>query len=235
MAKLTGIGARLYAQNYDISGDIGAIDSISMSRAQLDVTGLDKDFFERLPGIGDASINFSGYFNNVNAHALLSGMGTGAKVVTATFGTAISSPTASISASQESYNTTRGPDGALTIQSAFTSYAGYGVEWGHLLTAGGTVSATGTATSTDDNTAASANGASAYLHVLSVTAGTVTVTIQDSADNAAFTAVSGLAFTATAAGTAERVATAAGAAIARYTRYNVAGGTAVIAVALHRG
>ena len=49
--------------------------------------------------------------------------------------------------------------------------------------------------------------------------------------------VYGLPFviTAASAGTAERVATAAGAAIARYTRYNVAGGTAVIAVAIHRG
>jgi hypothetical protein len=67
-----------------------------------------------------------------------------------------------------------------------------------------------------------------------VTAGTVTVTVQDSADNANFTAVPGLAFTAAAAGTAERVASS-GTAIERYTRYNVAGGTAVIAVTLHRG
>jgi hypothetical protein len=235
MAKQTGIGARLYAQNYDLSGDVGAVDSIAMSRAQLDVTGIDKEFYERLPGIGDASLSFTGFFNRTNAHAALSPMGTGAKVVSVAFSTAIGAPTASISASQETYNTTRGPDGSLTVQSAFQSFAGYGVEWGALLTAGGTVSATGTATSTVDNTAASTAGAAAYLHVFSVTAGTVTVTVQASADNAAFTAVSGLAFTATAAGTAERVATASGAAIARYTRYNVAGGTAVIAATLHRG
>ena len=237
MAKQTGIGARLYVQSLDISGDTGAIDSIAQSRTMLDVTGLDKDFFERLPGLGDGAVAFTSFFNTAGAHPTLAAMGTAQKIVTASLGSAtpaVGDSAASLGASQESYNTTRGADGSLVSQSQFQSFAGYGIEWGNMLTAG-TVSATGTASTTWDNTAASAGGASAYLHVFSVTAGTVTVTVQDSADNAAFTAVSGLAFTATSAGTAERAATAAGAAIARYTRYNVAGGTAVIALNLHRG
>lgn len=229
MAKQTGIGARLYVHKYDISGDTGAIDTIAESRAQLDYTGIDKDFFERLPGIGDAHIEFSGFFNRTNSHTQLSAMGTGAQIVTAAFAASVGATSASISGAQETYNVTRGPDGMLATKASFTSYAGYGVQWGNLLTAG-TVSATGTG-SAYDGTASSANGGAAYLHIFSVTAGTATVVVQDSADGATGWATIAT-FTAASVGTAERQSI--GGTIRQYTRYNISGGTAVIAVSLHR-
>lgn len=233
MPKQTGIDAHLYYMQYDLSGDTGSVDSIAMSRAMLDYTGIDKSYFERLPGLGDGSIAFTGYFNPTNAHTALSPMGTGAKVGTVLFGSSVGAPSASLDASQESYNVTRSQGGALGHTTTLQSFAGYGVEWGVALTAG-TVSASGTGTS-HDGTAATTTGASAYLHVFSVTAGTATVVVEDSADNSSFTPVTGLAFTAAAAGTAQRVATASGATLRRYTRYNISGGTAIIAVAVHRG
>jgi hypothetical protein len=228
VAKQTGIGARLYAGAYDISGDTGAIDAIGMSRTQIDVTGLDKDFVERLPGLGDGVISFTGFFNPTNAHAALSPIGTAARTVTAAFGTAVGSPAASLTGAQASYTTTRGVDGSVATSAQFLSQGGFGTEWGSLLTAG-TVSASGTGTALD-GTAASTGGA-AYLHVFSVTAGTATVVVEHSTTGTASWSTI-LTFTATAAGTAQRVSTAS--TINRYARYNISGGTAVIAVNLHR-
>lgn len=229
MSKQTGIGARLFVDEYDISGDTGAIDSISMSRAQLDVTGLDKEFMERLPGLGDAGISFTGFFNQPNAHTQLSPMGTAAQIVTAAMKGDAGAAAASISAAEVSYNVTRSVGGAIATNSEFTSFAGYGVEWGVMLTAG-TVSATGTGSAVD-GLASSASGGAAYVHIFSVTSGTATVTIENSSTGTSSWTAIGTA-TAAAAGTAERVALTG--TIARYTRYNISGGTAVIAVSLHR-
>lgn len=233
MGKQTGIGARLWVGAYDLSGDTGAINSIATSRAQLDVTGLDKEFFERLPGLGDGSIDFTGFFNQPNNHTVLSPMGTAAMVVTAAFGTAVGVASASLSGAEASYSVTRGTDGSLANAAQFMSQAGYGVEWGSLLNGGASASGTGTA---NDGGTATTSGASAYLHVTSVTAGTVTVIVEHSTSGtASWTTVTGLSFTATSAGTAERVATATGGTVNRYTRYSVSGGTAVFALNLHRG
>lgn len=234
MAKLTGIGGRLWAGTADISGDTGAISSLAQSRAQIDVTGIDKDYMERLPGLGDGSIEFSGFFNNAGAHPALSAMGTANVIVTTSFGTAAGSDAFSLSGAQAAYGVTRGADGSLATQSSFNSRSGYGLEWGRLLVGGASTGGTGTSV---DWTAATSVGGAAYLHVLSVASGTVTVIVEHSASGtASWATVDGLSFTATATGAAERVQTTAGTTtINRYTRYNISGGTAVIAVNLHRG
>lgn len=235
MAKQTGIGANLWVDKYNVSGDIGAIDSIASSRAQIDVTSIEDEFMSRLPGLGDGSISFSGYFNPSTGalhSAYGSAFGTALVQVTVAFGTAIGSPAASLGAARTSYNVARGQDGSLAVSAAAESGIGYGTDWGFLLN--GRASATGTASTTVDNGVATAGGAQAYLHITAVAAGTVTVTVEDSADNAAFTAVTGLAFTASSTAVAEYKATAAGAAIARYLRFNVTGGTATFALNVSR-
>lgn len=234
MAKQTGLGARLWAGTVDISGDTGAIDTIAESRAQLDVTGIDKSYMERLPGLGDGSIDFSGFFNNAGNHPVLSALGTANMIVTAAFGTAPGESAASLSGAQASYNVTRGADGSLLNQASFTSRSGFGVEWGLVQIGGASASGTGDAV---DWGAATSTGGAAYLHVTEVTSGTVTVIVEHSTSGtASWSTVSGLSFTAASAPTAERVATtAANTTINRYTRFNISGGTAVIAVNLHRG
>lgn len=235
MAKITGIGANLWIDQYNVSGDVGAIDSIASSRAQLDYTSIEDTFMSRLPGLGDGSIAFSGYFNTTSPsvhNAIGSAFGTAISIITAAFGTAIGSSAASLGGARATYNTTRAADGALSVSVSAESGIGYGADWGVLLAGRGT--ATGTATTTVDGVAATTNGAQAYLHVVSVSAGTVTITVQDSSDNSTFNNVTGLSFTATAAGTAEYKATAAGATIARYLRFNCSGGTAVFALNVAR-
>lgn len=234
MAKQTGIGGRLWVGSSDISGDTGAITGIAESRAQLDVTGINSDFMERLPGLGDGSIEFAGFFNNAGAHASLSSMGTANLIATAAFGTAAGASAASLSGAEASYGVQRGADGSLATNTSLQSRSGYGVEWGLLQVGGASAAGTGNAV---EWPAATSTGGAAYLHVLSVTAGTVTVIVEHSTSGtASWSTVGGLSFTATASGTAERVATTASTTtINKYTRFNISGGTAVIAVNLHRG
>ena len=96
---------------------------------------------------------------------------------------------------------------------------GYGVEWGHQLTAGLRTDTEATNGASIDTGASAAFGAQAYLQVTAFTGTSVTVTIQDSADDSSFAAVTGLAFTAVSAAPAfERVTTAVGATVRRYIR-----------------
>lgn len=68
-----------------------------------------------------------------------------------------------------------------------------------------------------DGGAATTSGGAAHLHVTALTGTSITVVIQDSADNVAWATI--LTFTAaTVAGTSERVATSSSATIRRYTR-----------------
>lgn len=70
----------------------------------------------------------------------------------------------------------------------------------------------------------SAFGAQAYLQVTGFTGTSVTVAVQDSADNSTFTAVTGLTFTAvTAAPAWQRLATAGNATLRRYVRVATTG------------
>lgn len=83
----------------------------------------------------------------------------------------------------------------------------------------------------------SAFGAQAYLQVTSFAGTSVTVAVQDSADNASFAAVTGLSFTAVvAAPNTQRLATANNATIRRYLRVVTTGtfNPATFAVALNR-
>ncbi len=80
-------------------------------------------------------------------------------------------------------------------------------------------------------------GAQAYLQVTAFTGTSVTVAVQDSADNASFAAVTGLTFTAvTAAPATQRLATANTATIRRYLRIVTTGtfSSATFAVAFNR-
>lgn len=233
MAKQTGIGANFWIDQYNVSGDIGAVDSIASSRTMLDVTSIEDDYMSRLPGLGDGSIQFSGYFNPSSGgfhQAFGSAFGTAIAIVTCSLGTAIGSPAASIGGARASYNTTRGADGALAISASAESGIGYGIDWGYLLA--GRASATGTATTTVDNGAATTGGAQAYLHITAVAAGTPTVLVEHSSDNSSFSTL--LTFTASSTAVAEYKATAAGATVNRYLRYNVTGGTATFALNVSR-
>ena len=132
MAKQTGIPATVTiadsgGTDRTFSGDVTDF-AIGQNRQQIDVTGVDKSFMERLPGLGDYSVTLSGVFNPTAnfSHSVFSSMGTALRAFTLVVGT---QGTAVGTAALESYNVTRAQGGALTWQASLNCANGTGVTW----------------------------------------------------------------------------------------------------------
>lgn len=219
MAKQGGLGDALFVDGVDLSGDIGSLGTIGGGPAAIEVTAINKSAIERIGGLRDGRIEYSAFFNKAAAaaHPTLSSRPTTDRSIMYCRGTSLGSPSACLVAKQLNYDPTRAADGALTIAGS-TQGNGYGLEWGRLLTAGKRSDTTATNGTGVDHTAASSFGWQAYLHVFSFTGTSITVTIQDSADNVSFAAFTGSAFTAATAVGTQRIAGAAGSTVRRYVR-----------------
>jgi hypothetical protein len=202
VTKKSGLGGQLYIDGYNVSNDVGSLNTIGCPSETLDVTGLDKSGFERIYGRRDGIIEFAPFFNPATGavHDQLSTLPLTDRIVTCCPVTpAVGGPAAGIVAKQIGYDATRGDDGAFTF--AVPVHAnGYGLEWGDLLTPG--VATFGGAFP----------GAS--------------IAIQSSTDDGAgdaFANVTGGVFTTVTGVTAERIQTGRTAAVERYVRINVTG------------
>lgn len=226
MSKRTGLGMRCYVGGNNLSGDVGSLSNIGGGPKPLSVTGIDKSAFERVGGEIDGSIEFSAWFNPTGAHPILAALPTANVTTTVLVGTSLGDPTASCVAKQIGYDGKRGKDGALTFGVKCLSN-GYGVEWGIALTAGARTDTAGTAgTGVDLVDVSTAFGWQAYLQVESVTGTSVTVTLEDSDNNAAYTPLTGGAFTAVtpaAAPTAQRLAGGSTDTVRQYVRATTSG------------
>lgn len=132
MPKITGITSTITiadsaGNNRTFSGDVTDF-AVGQSRAQIDVTGVDKSFMERLPGLGDYSVTLSGVFNATSqfSHDVFGSMGTALRAFTLVLG---ANGTATGTAALESYNVTRAQGGALTWQATLNCANGTGVTW----------------------------------------------------------------------------------------------------------
>ncbi len=221
MSKASGLGAQFYVDGYDLSGDVGALSRIGGGlTGTQDVTGINKSAFERVGLLRDGSMEFTAFFNpaTAQAHPVLSALPTTDRACSYLHGQALGDPAASLVGKQIGYDPNRAQDGSLTLTSSALAN-GYGLEWGNTLTAGIRTDTAATNGTSLDGGAATTFGAQAWLHVFAFTGTDVTVKIQDSANNSAFTDVTGLTFTqTTTAHTSERLATAAGATLRQYVR-----------------
>lgn len=231
MPKTSAIGDKFFVGAYDLSGDVGSVQSVNVTRAVLEVTGIDQAAPHRILGRGDGEMSFSAWHNPTagQSHPVLDAMPTTDVICTLADGTSAGDAAASLIGKQVNYDSIIGADGSY-VHDVTVKSNGYAVEWGRAQAAG-VQSFIGTAQGgTVDGSAQSTSGGAAYLHLFSIGSGTVTISVQDSADGSTGWAnVTGLVFTATPSITSERVATAAGATIKRYTRINASnpsGGTA---------
>lgn len=220
MSKASGLGDALYVGAVDLSGDTSSLGTVGGGPVTLDVTGINKSAMERIGGKRDGRIEWTSYFNPSasQAHPTLSTLPTTDVHVMYCRGTALGNPAASLVSKQINYDGNRADDGAFTF-SLQTAANGFGLEWGRLLTAG-TRTDTGATNGASIDTAASASfGAQAYIQVLSFTGTDCTVKIQDSADDAAWADVTGLAFTQiTSAPVTERISISNTSTVRRYVR-----------------
>ena len=239
MAKQTGLGDQLFIGGFDIGADISAIGSLSTPRETLPSTGITKSANERLFGKRDAMAEFTSYFNKASGqqHLALRGLPRTDVHLMYLRGTAIGDESYSMVGKQVNYDPARGDDGSLTFGISVQANA-FGADWGTQLTAGKRTDTVATNGASIDTLASAAFGFQAYLHVFSVAGTSVTVTLEDSADNVSFLPISGGAFTAVtvaAAPTAQRIQSSSDTAtVRRYIRAVTSGtfSSAVFAVSV---
>lgn len=211
MPKQGGMGDRLLIDGLNAGGDIGSISSIATPRTVQDVTDVTKDATARILLLTDGQMSFTSFFNDDGAgtaFTILKALPLTDRIVTYQRGIGVGRPAASMVAKQINYDETRGQDGSITFATDMQAN-GFGLEWGEQLTPGNlTQGAAGNGTSIDLGAVSTLFGWSAYLHVVAFTGTSVTVTLQDSADNVSFLALSGGAFAAATGIGAQRMQSA---------------------------
>lgn len=221
MAKTSGIGDNYFVDGYNLSGDTNSLGTISGGPAPIVQTSIVQGGQARAGGLRTGDIQWVSYFNDDTVadspHTALKGLSVDDRICSYLRGTAIGNAMASCVAKQIGYDPTRGADGALTIAVAATSDE-FGIEWGQQLTAGIRTDTTATNGASLDGGASSSFGLQAYLHVFSVTGTSVTVSLEDSANNSTWAAISGASFAAATGKGAQRISISNAATVRRYVR-----------------
>ncbi len=225
MAKTTGMGANLYVSGNDLSGDVGAVNTLTMSRGVTPVTGIDKSAVERLHTHRDGEISFQAWFNDAagQAHPVLSSLPTADRIVSYWHrATAVGDPAAGMVAKQIGYDPNRGQDGSLTIDTQALAN-GSGLDWGVSLTPGIRTDGGAVNGAVHDYGATIGQtlfGMQAFLHVFAFTGTDATVTIEDSASDFAAATLASFTEVATLGGsnTSERISTSRSGTVDRFVR-----------------
>jgi hypothetical protein len=221
MAKQGGMGDLYVVDGDDISGDIGSLGNVHGGPAPSIITDITQSAESRIGLRRDGGLSAAVWFDPAVAHPVLKALPYTSVRASYGIGRAIGAPMASCIAKQINYDGTPGADGSFTLAVDWQASDGTGLEWGEQLTAGKrTDTAATNGTALNGVVTSTTFGASAYLHVYSVAGTSVTVSIEDSADNVSFAAVTGLAFTAVLAGakSGQYLSTSTTATIRRYVR-----------------
>ena len=240
MARTSGLGDNFYIDGFDLSGDTQSLGSVHGGPNAWEVTGIDKSAFERIGLKREAGMSFVTFFNDAStagaegAFTALKTLPTTGRNMSYFRGTTLGNAAASLTALQVNYDGTRDASGAFTFAAHGDASGGTGLEWGNMLTAGKRTDTAATNGTGFDGTASTSFGWAAYLHVFNVVGTSVTVTLQDSADNASFATFTGSAFTTVLAGAkgSERIAGATTSTVRRSVRAVTSGtfSSAVFAV-----
>ena len=230
--KQSGLGDNFYIDGINISNDLTALGTISCPRTSAEWTGIDKKAVERKLLKTDGLMSGTSQWNPTNAHIAFRSLPTANRIISYYRGTAIGSPAASMTAKQINYDGSREEAGLFPF--AFTAQSdSYGLEWGEQLTAGPRTDGAPVNGSSFDGAAATNFGGQAWLQVFAFTGTSVTIKIQDSADNASFADLAGGSFGAVSAIGAARIATANNATVRRYTRVITTGTFSNVVFAVH--
>lgn len=238
MAKQSGLGDHLLIGGYAIGEDVASIGSVSTPRETLPATGITQSGMARMFGKRDGQAEFTTYFNDATdrQHEALRGLPTADTQIMYLRGQAIDSESFCMVGKQVNYDPTRGDDGSLTFGVSALGNS-YGADWCKQLTAGLRTDTAATNGASIDTLASAAFGFQAYLQVFSFTGTSVTVTLEDSADNVSFAAITDGAFTAATGRTHERIqSSSATATVRRYIRAVTTGtfSSAVFAVSVNK-
>lgn len=217
MSKENGLGDRFYAGGTDISGNIASLSNVHGGPALLDGTDITQSAHARLFGLRDGSLEMASFMDAALAHPVLSALPRADDIMTYLVGPAIGNPAACLNAKQIDYDATRGADGALMLKSEGQG-SGFGLEWGLQLTIGTRTDTAATHGAALDNSASTAHGGQAYLHVGSFAGTDATVLVEHSTDNSTFSTL--MTFTQVTGGAplAQRLAVSNTTTVNRYLR-----------------
>ena len=237
MAKTTGLDTRIYVEGTDLRGDVSGLTGVGMSQNLYDVTTLDLSAVARLAGLKTGSSSCAAFFDNAagKGHATWTAKSgaipTDSENVLIPLGGSIGDPALQLVSKQGTYYVTRETSGPITCSVDYESADGLSPDFGVLLTPKATDSS-GTSYTGVDGTAQSTGGARAMIQVFSLTSGSVTATIEDSADNATYGTLG--TFTSISGQTSEAIEISG--TVERYVRLTTSGtfSTAVLACSFVR-
>ena len=217
MAKRGGLAQEFYIGGYDLSGDVGSIERCAAPRAVQEIGGINNSAVERLMLRADGIMEWRTWFNDaaLQAHAGLSGLPTGERIVTwILVGNTRGGVACTLNARQINYDPTGAADGSLSlaVKALGTSPATLGTgeanptpsgstEWGYVITAG-EENQTSAGSLTGYQNTDSAVALVMYAHLTNFTGTSITVTVQESSDNGssdAWTTIGTIITAATAA------------------------------------
>src|SRR5258708_202960 len=202
MAKEAGMGCALDAGGYDVGGDTQAF-TVHGGPVALDLTDVTQSAFFGLGGERSAEVNWTSFMDTAAGaeHDALSGLPLTDQIETVLLNpVAVGCPALSQVSKQIGYDPTRGADGSLTFALSGQSNA-FGQEWGVALTPGRRVDVAATAagpSNSFDTGASLSFGAQMYVHLIAFAGTSVTIKLQDSADNITFLDIAGTSLTTTA-------------------------------------
>jgi len=136
--KRSGLGSAFFIDEHDISGDIGALSGINLTRAVQDVTGLDKSGTERIYLRSDGQMSYDGFWNTGAGASVpvLQDIATENVIATYVSGPGFGAWAASLVGKKTAFNVVRGQDGSIGLNGTVMGGAGTRLEWGQLLTIG---------------------------------------------------------------------------------------------------
>lgn len=138
MTKKAALGSAFLVDGNDISGDIGALNTISLTRTLQDVTGLDKYGTERIELRSDGEMSYDGFWNASAGRSvpILRDLSDTNVIATYISGPAIGDYAASLIGKKANFNAVRGEDGSMGLSGTVMGGAGTRLEWGRVLTIG---------------------------------------------------------------------------------------------------
>lgn len=220
MTVKTALGSAFFVDGYNLSGDVGQLSALKLSTNPLDVSSIDVSGTKRIRGRSSGEMNWNVFFNDAASqeHVALKGLTRSDRyAMWAQACAAIGDSGLAMLGKQLNYDWQVGADGGIVGAVQMLSN-GAPIEPGVLLTPGLRTDTSATNGSSLDGSAATTFGLSAYAFLTALTGSDITLTLQDSADNSTFAAITGGAFTAFTAIGAQRLQTAVNGTVRRYVR-----------------
>lgn len=232
--KTAALQDGLYVSGYDLSGDVGALDKMTVTIGEQNATGLNALARERLQLLGDGELSFRYYFTgdtsdagSVHAHKRLRDM-SGARLATYFNGTAADNLAVGVEGRQFTHDLNRSDSGALLGAASIKPDSGRPVMIGRALVRDSTQTGVASGTALDLGASHGILGIVAHIQVTAFTGTNLTMLLQGD-DNSGFATPATYGTFATVTGrTSEALVVAS--APERYIRWRISAVTALTSV-----